>query len=62
MSNIQIVVPVGVPVLLYVDDTLAKVTASGNWVKGGEAYSQAGNGPTLTIYIDIGAGFLTLKN
>ncbi len=62
LSNIQIVVPEGVPVVLYVDDALASVTASGNWVKGGESYTQAGNGPTLTIYVDLGAGFLTLKN
>ena len=62
LSNIQIVVPEGVPVVLYVDDTLASVTASGNWVKGGDSYTQAGNGPTLTIYIDIGAGIVTLRN
>ena len=62
LSNIQIIVPVGVPVVVYVDDTLASVTASGDWVKGGEEYSQTGNGPTLTIYVDIGAGFLSLKN
>lgn len=62
LSNIQIIVPVGIPVVVYVDDTLASVTASGSWVKGGEAYSQAGSGPTLTIYVEIGAGFLSLKN
>lgn len=62
VSNLSVVVPAGVPTIVRVDGTLNNVVAKDAWVTDGESYVLAGNGPTLTINIDIGAGTLSLEN
>jgi hypothetical protein len=62
LSNITIIVPVGVSAKVSFEGGLANVQASGKWVKNGSEYSQSGSGPTLTISVKLGAGNLNLQN
>jgi hypothetical protein len=38
------------------------VNTEGKWSVEGDTYEKSGEGPTLTINIDLGAGTLTLVN
>jgi hypothetical protein len=62
LSNVTIVVPAGVNAKVRVDGPLNNVTPKGDWVGEGEFYEMAGEGPSLTINVDIGAGTLSLEN
>jgi hypothetical protein len=60
MSNLTLVVPVGVPVTLKVNSGLSNVQFPENWTKSGNQYSQPGEGPQLTIVVEMGAGNLQI--
>jgi len=62
LSSVTVVVPDGVSTRVFVDGGLANVDISGGWDKSGNEYTLAGEGPRLTINVNIGAGSLTLKN
>ncbi len=62
LSNIQIIVPEGIPAYVNIEGALNNVNSSGVWVMEGENYFQHGEGPGLTFNIDLGAGILALKN
>jgi hypothetical protein len=62
VSNVSIIVPAGVNAQVRVDGPLNNVTTKGAWVGEGEFFEMAGDGPSLTINIDIGAGALSLEN
>jgi hypothetical protein len=61
-SSVTVVVPEGVAARVFVDSGLSNVDIGGNWEKSGNEYSLAGEGPRLTINVNIGAGSLTLRN
>lgn len=60
VSNITLVIPEGVAAEVRVDGGLSNITASG-WEQRGDRYVQAGDGPTLIILVDIGAGNLLIR-
>jgi hypothetical protein len=60
VSNMTLVIPTGVPVQLTVEGGLSNVTYGAGWTRSGNVYTQAGNGPQLTVLAHIGAGNLTL--
>ncbi len=62
LSNMIIVVPEGVNAIVTVDSGASNVNAGSNWEQNGKIYKQAGEGPTLTFVINIGAGNVTLTN
>ena len=62
LSNLTLIVPAGVDAKVTVTEGLSNIDTSGQWTKTGDTYTQPGNGPTLTITIDIGGGKLTLSN
>lgn len=62
LSNVKIIIPEGVPTTLRLDSGLTNVNAHGAWAGGASNYSLAGNGPTLTIVVKLGAGNLDLSN
>ena len=61
-SSVTVVVPEGVSARVFVDSGLANVDIGGQWEKSGDQYTLAGEGPRLTLNINIGAGSLTLRN
>lgn len=62
LSNVSIVVPEGIPTRLSVDSGLANIDIGGKWERSGGFYIQSGDGPSLTINVNIGAGNLELQN
>ncbi|HLF88838.1 MAG TPA: toast rack family protein [Anaerolineales bacterium] len=63
LSTVRILVPEGMNVKLVFDGGLTNVSAFGNWEEtGSNTYTQSGEGSTLTITVDMGAGNLELSN
>jgi hypothetical protein len=62
LSNIELVIPRGIPATLTADTELTNVNAGASWRKDGSRYTQSGTGPMLTFIIKGGAGNLTLSD
>lgn len=62
LSNLIIIVPEGVNAEVSVAGGLSNVNAGSGWSRSGNEYAQEGEGPTLTIVIEMGAGNLTLTH
>jgi hypothetical protein len=60
LCNMILVIPEGVHAVVTVESGAANVNTGTGWTQSGKVYTQAGDGPTLTILINIGAGNLTL--
>lgn len=60
LCSITLVIPEGVNAVVTVDGGVADVTVGSGWSQSGGVYTQEGDGPTLTIVVNIGAGSLTL--
>jgi hypothetical protein len=60
LSNLTLVIPAGIPVQITVEGGLANTNMPGNWSQNGKIYTQDGEGPALTIIVEIGAGNLTV--
>ena len=60
LCNITLIIPEGVHAVVTVDGGVTEVTTGSGWSQSGDTYTQEGDGPTLTIVINIGAGSLTL--
>lgn len=60
VSNTTLVIPAGIPVQITVDGGLSNVTYGGDWTHNGNLYTQDGQGPVLTIVVQMGAGNLTI--
>ncbi|MEW5873317.1 MAG: toast rack family protein [Chloroflexota bacterium] len=61
ISNVVIIVPEGQAARVYFKGGLTSVDVRGDWQKSGDQYSLEGNGPVLTINVDMGAGNLQLR-
>ena len=62
LSDLTLRVPSGVHAVVTVEGGLSSVNTASSWTQNGNSYTQAGNGPTLTIIIKLGAGNLTLTD
>ncbi|MBI3162075.1 MAG: hypothetical protein HYZ23_06180 [Chloroflexi bacterium] len=60
LSNIILVIPEGVNAVVTVDSGASNVSTGPGWSQNGTTYKQKGDGPTLTIVVNIGAGNLSL--
>ncbi|MCZ7551634.1 MAG: hypothetical protein B6D39_10575 [Anaerolineae bacterium UTCFX2] len=61
LSQVVVIVPKGTPAKLFSSGGLLKINASGGWKKQGGGYVLSGEGPGLTINVDMGAGNLELR-
>jgi len=59
-SNIILIIPAGVHAVVTTEGGVSNVNAGPGWVQNGNVYTQAGDGPTLTILVKTGAANLTL--
>lgn len=60
VSSITIIIPEGTSVVLTTNGLLS-VSPRGDWDEDGNTYSVLGDGPTITIEVDMGAGNLILE-
>jgi hypothetical protein len=61
ISQIVIIVPEGTPAQVNFEGGLANVVIHGDWSRSGDSYELEGEGPGLTINVDMGAGNLELR-
>lgn len=61
LSSIVIIVPSGTPATVRFEGGLANVDRSGSWRMSGGVYTLSGDGPGLTITVEMGAGSLELR-
>ncbi len=61
LSNITITIPEGSNVEVTTEGGLSNVTARGEWQVSGSTYTLEGEGPQLTITVEMGAGNLNLR-
>jgi hypothetical protein len=62
ISQVVIVIPIGTPASVNFNGGLTSVTKSSQWSQSGNTYTQPGEGPKLTINVDMGAGNLELRS
>jgi len=62
ISQVVIVVPAGTAARVKVSSSLTSIEARGVWEQSGDEYVLEGSGPTLTIFVTMGAGSLELRN
>ncbi len=60
VSSVTIIMPANASVVLT-SNGLLSVDANGDWVQDNNTYTLAGDGPTITIEVDMGAGNLILE-
>ena len=61
LSSIVIIVPEGTPATVRFEGGLANVNRSGSWRMSEGLYTLSGEGPGLTITVEMGAGNLELR-
>jgi hypothetical protein len=61
ISRVVVIVPEGMNAEVNFTGGLSSVDVDGDWQRSGDEYTLAGEGPRLTINIDMGAGSLELK-
>ena len=62
LSTVRIIVPSGVAARVDVDGAAEQIFALGAWQTDGDSYVNPGNGPQLTIKVNVGAGEVHLSN
>lgn len=62
LSNIIVVIPEGVHAIVKTETGATNVNAGSGWSQNGTTYTQEGEGPTLTILVEMGAGNLSLTD
>lgn len=60
LSDLTLQIPAGVNAVVTVDGGLNNVNSGSGWTRSDDTYTQSGDGPTLTIRVNMGAGNLTL--
>lgn len=61
LSNVVVIVPEGTPAMVTFEGGLANIDRSGSWRMSGSVYTLPGEGPELTITVEMGAGNLELR-
>jgi hypothetical protein len=62
VSSVRLVVPPGTAARVNVAGGLNNVNADSSWTQTGGSYTQAGQGATITIDVEMGVGSLKLVN
>lgn len=61
LSDLTLIIPQDVNVVITIDSALADINVGDGWSQKGSVYSQTGEGPTLTIIINMGGGEITIR-
>ncbi|MDW8325787.1 MAG: toast rack family protein [Anaerolineales bacterium] len=62
ICTLKIIIPEGTPAKINRSGALTTVNTEGRWSVDGDTYEKSGNGPMLTINVELDAGTLTLVN
>ncbi|MFZ5819585.1 MAG: toast rack family protein [Chloroflexota bacterium] len=61
-SDLKLVIPKEMNAKVTVEGAAVNVNHSSGWAQSGQTYSQAGEGPLLTVIISMGAGNVTITD
>lgn len=61
-GDVQLIIPKGMNVKVTVESALTSVNHGSGWSQNGNDYTQAGEGPELTILVQMAAGNLTITD
>ncbi len=62
LSDLRLIIPSGVSAVVTIDGALVDINVGDGWSRRGNTYTQKGDGPTLTIIINMGAGEITITD
>lgn len=62
LGDVQLIIPKNVNVKITVEGAALNVTHSSGWMQNGSEYVQKGQGPLLTIVVEMAAGNLTITD
>jgi hypothetical protein len=62
LSDLTLVIPQGVNALVTIDSALADIDFDDGWSQSGKVYTREGEGPTLTVVINMGAGNIVIRS
>jgi hypothetical protein len=61
-SDLNLIIPEGVNAVITIDSTLADINIDEGWSQRNNVYTRAGEGPLLTIVINMGAGDVDIRD
>jgi hypothetical protein len=61
-GDVQLIIPKGLNATVTVESALVSVNQSSGWAQNGNEYVQKGEGPELTILVEMAAGNLTITD
>jgi hypothetical protein len=62
LSDLTLVIPAGVNAVVTIDSALADINFDDGWSQSGKVHTQEGEGPSLTIVINMGAGNVVIRS
>jgi hypothetical protein len=61
-SDLDLIIPKGVQAIVTIDSALADIHIGEGWSQKNSVYTQEGEGYTLTILINMGAGDVRIRD
>ena len=61
-SDLDLMIPEGVNAVVTIDSALADINVDSDWSQKNNVYTQKGDGHTLTILINMGAGAVSIRD
>ena len=61
-SDLDLIIPEGVNAVVTIDSALADINVDSDWSQKNNVYTQKGDGYTLTILINMGAGAVSIRD
>lgn len=61
-SDLTLIIPEGLNAVVTIDSTLVDINVGDGWSQRNKVYTQAGEGYTLTIVVNMGAGEVTVRD
>ena len=61
-SDLTLIIPEGINAIVTIDSTLADINVGDGWSQRNQVYKQEGDGHTLTIVVDMGAGEVSIHD
>jgi hypothetical protein len=61
-SDLTLIIPAGLSAVVTIDSALADINIGDGWSQRNKVYTQQGDGPTLTVVVNMGAGEVTIRD
>ena len=62
LSSLLLIIPPNMNAVVTIDSALADINMPDGWSQNGKTYTQTGEGPTLTVLINMGGGDIKVRS